>query len=93
VKTPKLIAEALEKESGCGNVKCCCKKSSLNFKSSFLSVSVEAGGVDAEKLSRTTLDKPFHTWGAEWLFVIRPFLEIQKVVHYNCQGFDFQIHI
>jgi len=47
VKTPKLIAEALEKESGCGNVKCCCKKSSLNFKSSFLSVSVEAGGVDA----------------------------------------------
>jgi len=29
VKTPKLIAEALGKESSSGNVKCCCKKSSL----------------------------------------------------------------
>jgi len=29
VKTPKLIAEALGKESSSGNVKCCCKNSSL----------------------------------------------------------------
>jgi len=28
VKTPKLTAKALAKESSSGNVKCCCKKSS-----------------------------------------------------------------
>jgi len=32
--------------------------------SSFFNVSVEAGGVDSEKQSRTTLGKPFHTRGA-----------------------------
>jgi len=35
VKTPKLISEALGKESSCGNVKSSCKKSSLH---SFLKV-------------------------------------------------------
>jgi len=30
---------------------------------SFLTISVEAGGVDSEKQSRTTLDKPFHIRG------------------------------
>jgi len=31
---------------------------------SFFNVSVEAGGADSEKQSRTTLGKPFHTRGA-----------------------------
>jgi len=53
VKTAKLIAEVLGKESSSGNVKCCCEKSS------FLNISVEAGGVDPEKQSRTTLGKPY----------------------------------
>jgi len=32
--------------------------------SSFLNISVEAGGVDSEKQSHTTVGKPFHTRGA-----------------------------
>jgi len=53
VKTPKLIAEALGKESSSGNVKCCCKKSSLQR--NVFNISVEAGGVDSEKQSTKTL--------------------------------------
>jgi len=61
VKTPKLIANTLGKESSSCNVKCCCKKSSLK---QFFNISVEAGGVDSEKQSRTTLGEPLHTRGA-----------------------------
>jgi len=61
VKTPKLIANALGKESSSCNVKCCCKKSSLK---QFFNISVEAGGDDSEKQSHTTLGKPFYTRGA-----------------------------